>query len=166
MKKLLALLMAFILILAGCAAAEEPVVEEPKAIEPTVQAERPKEPNVETITHKVVLVPSKEPEYISLGEFRITAYCSCEECCGIWATNRPNGIVYGASGEVLVPYLSVAVDTSVIPYGTTIYINGQAYIAHDCGGAIKGNSIDIYFESHEEAERFGVQYIEVFKVIK
>ena len=46
-----------------------------------------------------------EPEY--LGEFRITAYCSCEICCGKWAENRPDGIVYGASGEELVAGVSV-----------------------------------------------------------
>ena len=45
-------------------------------------------------------------------------------------------------------------------------INGHIYTVEDRGGAIKGKRIDIYFESHEEAERFGVQYIEVFKVIK
>ena len=35
-----------------------------------------------------------EPEPVLLGSFRITAYCSCEKCCGEWAKNRPNGIVY------------------------------------------------------------------------
>ena len=42
-----------------------------------------------------------EPEPVLLGSFRITAYCSCEKCCGEWAKNRPNGIVYGAAGVEL-----------------------------------------------------------------
>lgn len=104
-----------------------------------------------------------EPELISLGDFKVTAYCSCEKCCGRWSQNRPNGIVYGASGEVLIPHVSIATDTSVIPYGTTVIINGREYVSHDCGGAIDGNRIDIYMGSHEEALEWGVQYIEVFK---
>ena len=34
--------------------------------------------------------------------FRVTAYCACEKCCGEWAKNRPNGVVYGAAGIELV----------------------------------------------------------------
>ena len=108
-----------------------------------------------------------EPTYISLGIAEVTAYCSCEECCGKWAECRPtdengNKIVYGASGELLIPYYSVAVDPDVIPYGTKIYIDGQEYIAHDCGGSIAGNDIDIYFDSHEKAREWGIQEHEIF----
>lgn len=106
-------------------------------------------------------------EYISLGEFKLTAYCSCEKCCGNWANNRAvdeegNEIVIGASGEVLEAIVSIAVDKNVIPYGSTVLINGQEHKAHDCGGAIKNNRIDVYMASHEEAVEFGVQYAEVF----
>lgn len=109
----------------------------------------------------------KEPEFICLGEFKLTAYCSCEKCCGKWALNRPidengNQIVYGVSGEILVPGVSVAVDPNVIEYGKTIQIDGKNYIAHDCGGAIKNNRIDVYFEDHQEALDFGVQYKTVY----
>lgn len=109
----------------------------------------------------------QKPKMKSLGEFVLTAYCSCEKCCGKWALNRPldeNGeqIVYGASGARLIEGISVAVDPDVIPYGTELYINGNLYIAHDCGGAIKGNRIDVYFATHEEAWNFGKQTAEVF----
>ena len=112
-------------------------------------------------------IQEEEPEYISLGEFKLTAYCSCERCCGKWAKNRPvdeegNQIVIGASGEELVAGISIAVDKNVIPYGSTVLIDGQAYIAHDCGGAIKQNRIDVYFDDHQDALEFGVQYAEVF----
>lgn len=108
-----------------------------------------------------------EPILVSLGEYKLTAYCSCYKCCDEWALNRPldengNEIVIGASGAVLEPGKSIAVDSSVIPYGSVVSINGKEYIAHDCGGAIKGNRIDVYFNDHKEALEFGVQYAEVF----
>ncbi len=112
-------------------------------------------------------MPEEEPENISLGEFKLTAYCSCEKCCGQWALNRPvdeegHQIVIGASGEELVEGVSIAVDKEVIPYGTTVLINDREYIAHDCGGAIKDNRIDVYFGNHQDALEFGVQHAEVF----
>ena len=108
-----------------------------------------------------------EPELISLGEFKLTAYCSCSICCGRWAHNRPvdeygNEIVIGSSGQTLTAGYSIAVDPTIIPYGTVIVIDGKEYEAQDCGGAIKDKRIDVYFDSHEEALEFGVQYAEVF----
>ena len=43
-------------------------------------------------------------EQVSLGTFKLTAYCACEKCCGKYAKNRPvdeygNPIVYGSSGN-------------------------------------------------------------------
>lgn len=99
---------------------------------------------------------------VSLGKFKLTAYCPCEKCCGIWAYNRPNDIVYGSIGEELKERYSIAVDPSVIPYGAEVVIDGSTYKAQDCGGAIKGNRIDVYFENHDDALDFGVQYKEVF----
>lgn len=112
---------------------------------------------------------TEEPVLVSLGEFKLTAYCSCQKCCGKWALNRPkdengNEIVKGSSGEVLIPKVSIAVDTSVIPHGSEIVINGNTYIAHDTGGSIKGNRIDVYHDNHQEAREFAVQYAEVFLV--
>lgn len=114
---------------------------------------------------QVVLESKKE----SLGEFKLTAYCSCEKCCGKWALNRPkdeNGkdIVYGSTGAILVAGTSIAVDPSVIPYGSQVEINGHTYTANDTGGAIKGNRIDVYFDNHQDALNFGVQYAEVFLI--
>ena len=104
----------------------------------------------------------EKKEYISLGEFKLTAYCSCEKCCGIWAYNRPNGVVYGAIGEELKEGYSIAVDPNIISYGSEVIINGKTYKAQDCGGAIKGNRIDVYFNDHDDALEFGVQYADIF----
>lgn len=102
---------------------------------------------------------------VSLGNFKLTAYCDCSLCCGKWSDNRPNGIVYGSIGEELKEDYSIAVDPDVIPYRTEVIINGHTYKAQDCGGAIKGNRIDVYFENHIDALNFGVQYAEVFVAI-
>lgn len=108
-----------------------------------------------------------EPEYISLGEFRLTAYCPCEICCEECAYNRPvdeygNTIVYTASGKIAQEGYTIAADPDVLPYGTIVYIDGHEYEVQDCGGAITNNSIDIYFDTHEAACEFGLQYGEVF----
>ena len=118
----------------------------------------PKEVEIET--DKEVDIQAVMP--VSLGEFKLTAYCSCEKCCGIWAYNRPDGIVYGAIGEELKEGYSIAVDPNVIPYKSEVIINGKVYKAQDCGGAIKGNRIDVYFENHDDALEFGVKHAEVF----
>ena len=57
----------------------------------------------------------------------------------------------------------IAVDPAVIPLGTRVFIPGYGEaIAEDVGGAIRGNRIDIAFESHEEALSFGRQDLEIF----
>ena len=57
----------------------------------------------------------------------------------------------------------IAVDPLFIPLGTRVYIPGYGEaIADDTGGAIKGNRIDIAFDTYEEAIRFGRQSIEIY----
>ena len=61
------------------------------------------------------------------------------------------------------PMHTLAVDPKVIPYGTKVYIPqfGKVFVAEDCGGAIKGNRIDIYMGSYNECMKFGVQNIDI-----
>ena len=108
---------------------------------------------VTTEPAKVEPVIVEEPT--SLGTFKLTAYCPCPKCCGEWA----DGVTY--TGTEATAGRTIAVDPTVIPLGTTVHINGQAYTAEDIGGAIKGNRIDVYFPTHTEALQFGVQYAEV-----
>jgi len=54
----------------------------------------------------------------------------------------------------------IAVDTKIIPFGTEIEIKDFGiFTAEDTGGKIKGNRIDIYFETKEEAKNFGRKVI-------
>ena len=151
-----------IMVLLGCVF-EDVKIE--RAIETNKNIEQDKK-TIEIETDKEV---GKEEviELVSLGEFKLTSYCPCSICCNSFAYNRPkdkNGkeIVYGSIGERLKEGYSIAVDPEVIPYGTEVIINGHTYKAQDCGGAIKGNRIDVYYESHQDALNFGVQYAEVF----
>ena len=60
-----------------------------------------------------------------------------------------------ATGKVAVEGI-IAVDPKIIPLGTTVEIKDVGvFIADDRGGKIKGNRIDIFFDSKEEAKDFG-----------
>ncbi|ADL50104.1 3D domain-containing protein [Clostridium cellulovorans] len=60
-------------------------------------------------------------------------------------------------------YSTVAVDPSVIPLGTKLYISGYGYaIAADTGSAIKSKKIDVYFNTLKECYSWGVRYVEVY----
>ncbi len=91
-----------------------------------------------------------------LGEFEATAYCPCEKCCG-----KSDGIT--ATGTVATEGRTIAVDPSVIPYGTAVYIDGLGeFVAEDTGGAIKGNRVDVFFADHQDALDFGRQTVTVW----
>ena len=99
-----------------------------------------------------------ESKLISLGKYTISHYCreNYPHICN-------NGdATYTATMTVPTPGRTIAVDPSVIPYGTEVIINGNTYIAEDCGGAIKGNRIDVLCDTHEEALQKGMQTAEVF----
>lgn len=94
----------------------------------------------------------------SLGVFEITGYCSCEECCG-------EKEVYLTKSETIPKSEhTVAADLSILEMGTKIEIDGVVYTVEDTGKRVKGNVIDIYFDTHEEAVRFGRQKKEVYLV--
>lgn len=60
-------------------------------------------------------------------------------------------------------YGIVAVDPRQIPYFTKLYIEGYGYaIAGDCGGAIKGDRIDVFFYKKQEAYRWGRRKVRVY----
>ena len=103
--------------------------------------------------------PTPSPEFNRV-RCKLTAYC---------IENYPHICNNGdasttATGTTPTPGRTVAVDPSVIPYFSNVIIDGRTYIAEDCGGAVKGNRVDIAFATHQEALAFGVQYADVYWV--
>ena len=85
--------------------------------------------------------------------FKVTAYCSCSKCCG-----KQTGIT--ASGTRATAGRTIAA-SSQYSFGTKLLINGNVYTVEDRGGAIKGNKIDIYMDTHSQALAWGVKYLPV-----
>ena len=96
--------------------------------------------------------------YYRAEQFKTTAYTKTDAGCDdITATGT-----YARVG-------AVAVDPKVIPYGTRMFIvsNDGQYIygiatAEDCGGAINGNHIDLYFDTTSECFQYGVRSATVY----
>jgi 3D (Asp-Asp-Asp) domain-containing protein len=84
-----------------------------------------------------------------------TAYDGCYEC------NKP---YYGYPSYIGLPLARgiVAVDPKVIPMGTRLYVEGYGNaIAADQGNAIKGNRIDLFFDTHQQALNYGMKTVKV-----
>ncbi|MBT2757461.1 LysM peptidoglycan-binding domain-containing protein [Mesobacillus foraminis] len=84
-----------------------------------------------------------------------TAYTAdCEGCIGITKT----GVDLKANPNAKV----IAVDPSVIPLGSKVYVQGYGYAtAEDIGGAIKGNRIDVFIPEQSDALAFGRKQVKV-----
>ena len=85
--------------------------------------------------------------------YKITAYCPCAKCCG-----KTSGMT--ASGTKATAGRTVAA-SSKFAFGTKLNIGGHIYTVEDRGGAINGNKIDIFVNTHSEALQWGVRYLTV-----
>ncbi len=84
-----------------------------------------------------------------------TAYtANCAGCSGTTAT----GVDLKANPNQKV----IAVDPSVIPLGSKVYVEGYGEaVAADTGGAIKGNRIDVFVPSESDAQQFGRKSVKI-----
>lgn len=79
----------------------------------------------------------------------------------------PNNFGGGVGPRTAIGLLAqrgvVAVDPSVIPLGSRLFVEGYGYaIAGDTGGAIQGMRIDLCFNTYDEAIHFGRQTVKVY----
>ena len=139
----------------------ETVIEQPvNAVVVVGTGTEPKEQsNMPAIGDGIIVTTSGEVlSYSKKAKFTATAYTKTDAGCNdITATGT----------QVRVG--TVAVDPKVIPYGTRMFIvtNDGSYIygigtAEDCGGAINGNRLDLYFDTKDECWQFGVRSCTVY----
>ncbi len=90
---------------------------------------------------------------------RVTAYCPCPKCCGEYA----DGIT--ANGHRIRPGDTFVAADRRYSFGTEMlipgYNNSMPVEVLDRGGAIKGNRLDVFFATHQEALQWGVKYLDV-----
>jgi len=136
--------------------AEEPAVEEEAAEEPAEEA------TVEQTSNEEATASESEEQSSDNGSpqgetisVEATAYTAdCNGCSGVTAT----GVDLNQDPNAKV----IAVDPSVIPLGSEVYVEGYGYAtAADTGGAINGNKIDLHVPSQDEAVNFGRQQVNV-----
>ncbi|MFA5554598.1 MAG: 3D domain-containing protein [Phycisphaerae bacterium] len=92
-------------------------------------------------------------------KMRVTAYCSCPKCCGSYS----DGIT--ASGHKIFENDRFVASDRKYSFGTQMiipgYNNSQTVEVLDRGGAIRGDRLDVYFDTHEQALQWGVRYLDV-----
>lgn len=141
-----------------------PVVEEVKTeVKTEVKVEKNKE-STKNVTSRGGYTAQKREETVTTNnngewiKFTATGYCACVKCCG-----KTNGIT--ASGTKATAGRTIAMPKGYA-FGTKIEIQGKGiYTVEDRGGAIQGNKLDIYFNTHQEALNWGRRtvYIRVVK---
>lgn len=96
--------------------------------------------------------PSTAEKELTVTATAYTAYC--KGCSGTTA--------YGINLRENPHLKVIAVDPSIIPLGTKVWVEGYGYaIAGDTGGAIKGNKIDVFIPSYDEAMQWGVKKVKI-----
>ncbi|MBK5241459.1 3D domain-containing protein [Clostridium sp.] len=110
-------------------------------------------------------ISEKSTEVVNVSVTNTSGKTLNVKATAYWAFNGVNN-TYTASGRKAVRnpngYSTIAVDTKVIPLGTKLYVEGYGNaIAADKGSSVKGNYIDVYFNTRQEAINWGVKYLKV-----
>lgn len=131
-----------------------------------VEALKEEKPRTVIIEREVQVQPAlAKEERTSIGTFICTAYCSCKKCCGKWSNpEKP----LTASGEIATEGVTVGADWDMFPSGTVIEIEGlgDRTVQDKPAGWIvdkyDGRILDVYFDDHDSALKFGKQELEVW----
>lgn len=117
------------------------------------------------------IVPTTIEETIDLSRLpkkRVvaTGYTAGVESTGKTENHPQYGITYSGVKVRRDLYSTIAADLNVFPLGTILYIPGYGYgVVADIGGAIKGNKIDLYFETVADVyNEWGKREVDVYVV--
>ena len=102
-------------------------------------------------TQNISTAPTRSYTIVRKMKVGATAYC---------------GDTITSTGTRPIEGTTIAVDPTIIPYGTKVYIPqfNRVFIAEDCGSAIKGNRIDIFMNSYDNCMEWGFQNIDIYIV--
>jgi 3D (Asp-Asp-Asp) domain-containing protein len=90
---------------------------------------------------------------------RVTGYCPCRKCCGKFSDGiTASGHKINRGDEFVAADKKYSFGTKVIVPG---YHNSEPVRVLDRGGAIRGNRLDVFFNSHREAQEWGIRYLSV-----
>lgn len=107
-----------------------------------------------TVTEPKTRVVAKSTRGMIAGaeytkKFTVKAYSYCVKGTTASGTTAREGVI--------------AVDPSVIPLGTRVYVEGYGFAtAEDTGGNIKGNTIDVYKNTQSQCLNWGVRYVTIY----
>ena len=138
--------------------------EEESAVQETPTEEEPTDSSSSDTSTDVVVEEVPEEDTSSstetsngqgtyLGNFTLTAYCNCAQCCGTAGNQTASGTW---------PQAGRTVAMAGVPFGTQLLINGNVYTVEDLGTPY--GHVDIYFGSHSEALAFGLQHADVYRL--
>ena len=96
---------------------------------------------------------AEAPAEIYAGRFTTTAY----RCCRGGKNRTKSGTIPQAGH-------TISADLRVFPLGTKLRINGVVYTVEDSGSGIRGNKLDIFFNSHSQALQYGKRSADVYIV--
>jgi 3D (Asp-Asp-Asp) domain-containing protein len=139
---------------------ELPVVQQELPIEQQVQNAPQQNPDAELLN----LLRSSVIEDADNGQWkivrmRVTAYCTCPRCCGKFSDGLTANMHKVRRGDAFV-----AADKK-LPFGTEIIIPGynqdHSVIVKDRGRLIKGNRLDVFYNDHKVAKKWGARYLDV-----
>ncbi|AVG14216.1 3D domain-containing protein [Paenibacillus larvae] len=123
--------------------------------EPETIASVPEPKQIPAMVNKSTV---KQPETNSGGPLANSKKILKNVTLTAYSAQEPGLSMATASGAKAAEGRTIAVDPSVIPLGWWVYIEGIGYRrAEDTGGAIKGNKIDVYFDTLDHVNRFGVK---------
>ena len=148
-----------------CAEPRGPVARQPQAGFNSGQPPFPSDANAKQAGRAAIgEKPSVRPLAVNQSQarlaclFRVTAYCPCERCCN----KKPSHPAYGITASGTRADHRLVAAPRKFPFGTVMTIPGYGTVrVEDRGGAIRGDRLDVFFPTHEEALVWGARWLDV-----